>query len=91
VDKRNESISAPQALALLNNGFMVSQAKHFAERVRREARESVDAQIERAWRLAIGEDAPVARREALRAFVQEHGLENFCRVLINLNEFAFVD
>jgi hypothetical protein len=91
VDKRNESISAPQALALLNNGFMVSQAKHFAERARREAGESVEAQIERAFRLAIGEPPAPEERDALGAFVKEHGLPNLCRVLFNLNQFAFVD
>ncbi len=29
VDRRNESLSALQALALLNNGFVVTQARHF--------------------------------------------------------------
>src|SRR6185503_12136925 len=33
VDKRNESLSALQALALLNNGFMVTMARHFADHV----------------------------------------------------------
>ncbi len=91
VDKRNESVSAPQALALLNNGFMISQARHFAERAQREAGESEDAQIERAWRLAIGDPPPAAQGEALKAFVKDHGLANLCRVLFNLNQFAFVD
>ena len=37
VDKRNETLTPLQALALLNNGFMLAMAKHFAERVRANA------------------------------------------------------
>ena len=39
VDKRNESLSPAQALALLNNGFMLTQASFLAERVARERAE----------------------------------------------------
>ena len=91
VDKRNESISAPQALALLNNGFMVTQARHFAERAHREAGLSIEAQVERACRLAIGRLPEADQCAALQAFAKEHGMPNLCRVLFNLNEFAFID
>jgi hypothetical protein len=37
VDKRNESLSPLQALAMMNNGLTVAMAKHFAERVSKEA------------------------------------------------------
>src|SRR5262249_37945839 len=37
VEKRNESLTALQALALLNDRFMVRMAAHFAERVGRES------------------------------------------------------
>jgi hypothetical protein len=91
VDKRNESVSPAQALALLNNGFMVTQAAHFAERVRREAGGSVPGQVRRAWRLAFGRNVPARDEPRLVAFAQANGLANLCRVLLNLNEFAFVD
>jgi hypothetical protein len=90
VDKRNESLSALQALALLNNGFMVTQARHFAERVEREKLD-LTAQVERAHWLAFGHAPSPADREKLVAFAQASGLPNLCRVLLNLNEFAFVD
>mgnify|MGYP006182141043 CR=1 FL=1 len=48
VEKRNESLSAIQALALLNNGFMTTQAVEFAARVAREAGDDPRAQIDRA-------------------------------------------
>src|SRR5208337_1521766 len=53
VDKRNESASPAQALTLLNNGFMVTQAVHFAARVKQEAGPDPKAQVERAFRLAF--------------------------------------
>jgi hypothetical protein len=91
VDRRNESVSAPQALALLNNGFMLVQARHFAERVKAEAGTELAAQLERAHRLALGRTPNDAEREWYSAFLREHGLANLCRVLFNLNEFSFVD
>jgi hypothetical protein len=90
VDRRNESLSALQALALLNNGFMLSQAQHFADRVQREAPD-LEAQVQRAHLLAFGRVASPENRAKLAAFAQTHGLPNLCRVLLNLNEFVFVD
>jgi len=91
VDKRNESVSPAQALALLNNGFMVTQAVHFAARVKQEAGPDANAQVERAFRLAVGHGPSWQEREKLSAFVGKWGLPNLCRLLLNLNEFAFVD
>lgn len=90
VDRRNESLSALQALALLNNGFMVTQARHFAERVQRE-RPDLTTQVERAHQLALGHLPSAEDRGKLVAFAQTNGLPNLCRVLLNLNEFTFVD
>ena len=90
VDRRNESLSALQALALLNNGFMVTQARHFAERVQREEA-NLSEQVERAHLLALGCAPSPEDREKLVAFAQAQGLPNLCRVLLNLNAFTFVD
>ncbi|MFM7070709.1 MAG: DUF1553 domain-containing protein [Planctomycetota bacterium] len=91
VERRNESVSAIQALALLNNGFMVAQAAHFADRVRREAGDEPLAQVDLSVRLALGRLPTADERAALADFLRAEGLANVCRVLINLNEFAFVD
>jgi hypothetical protein len=90
VDKRNESLSALQALALLNNGFMVNQARHFAERVQYECAD-LPAQVGRAHELALGRAPTDGDRAKLVEFARVNGLPNLCRVLLNLNEFAFVD
>ena len=91
VDKRNESLSPLQALALLNNGFMIAQARHFAERLQQEKPNDLAAQIERAHWLAFGRAPSVVERTKFIAFAKDYGLPNFCRVLLNLNEFAFAD
>ncbi|NCA12099.1 DUF1553 domain-containing protein, partial [bacterium] len=91
VEKRNQSISALQALALLNNGFMTTQARHFAARVEREAGSDLTAQVDLAVRLALGRAATPEERTALVALTAAHGLANTCRAILNLNEFSFVD
>jgi hypothetical protein len=82
VDKRTETLSPLQALALFNNGFMLAQAKHLAERARN---------VNEAFELAIGRRPTADESKALQEYAKQHGLSNGCRVILNLNEFAFVD
>ena len=90
VDKRNESLSPLQALSLMNNGLTVAMAKHFAARVAK-ATPVLDAQIKLAFALAISR-APLPDELApLTAFAASEGLENTCRLILNLNEFSFID
>jgi hypothetical protein len=87
---RGTTITALQALALLNDPFMVRQAELFAERVRKVG-DDPGRQIDAAYRLAFGRPPTAEEREALVAYAQKHGLANACRVLFNANEFIFVD
>jgi mono/diheme cytochrome c family protein len=90
VDKRNESLSAIQALALLNNGFMLTMARHYAARL--DARGGdLDAKVDRAVYECLGRPATALERTELAAYARQHGLANLCRVLFNLNEFVFVE
>jgi hypothetical protein len=92
VDKRNESLSAPQALALLNNGFMISQARHFANRVEIETSgKTLEEKVQRAHQLALGRAPDSGTLQQLTSYAATHGLPNLCRLLLNLNEFAFVN
>ncbi len=90
VDKRNESLSPIQALALLNNGFMLSQAKHFAARVQSTS-DDIGEQVEMAHRLAFGVSPSIAARTKLVDFAKRNGMPYLCRALFNLNAFTFVD
>jgi mono/diheme cytochrome c family protein len=89
VDRRNESVSPLQALAMYNNGFMLVMARHLARRV--ESAGGLAEQTSRALRLALGRDATAAERTALAEYARAHGLANACRLILNLNEFVFVD
>ena len=90
VDKRNESLSPLQALAMLNNGFIVTQAQHLAARVQREQPE-LGAQVIRAHALALGRAPDPATRTRLVAFAEVEGLPALCRLLLNSNEFLHLD
>lgn len=90
VDKRNESLSPLQALAMMNNGLTVAMAKHFAERVTKEA-QGLEAQTKHAFTLALSRDPKPDELAPLIAYAKREGLENTCRVILNLNEFSFVD
>ena len=91
VEKRNESLSAIQALALLNNGFMTTQAVEFAARVAREAGDDPRTQVDRALRLAFGRAPTDEESTVLLELLRAHGLPAVCRTLVNLNEFTFID
>ncbi len=90
VDRRSESLSPLQALALLNNGFMLTQARHFAARVAAEAPD-LAAQVARAHMLALGRAPSPDEAARLGEFARAHGLPALCRLLVNLNEFLFID
>jgi hypothetical protein len=90
VDKRNESLSALQALATLNNGFMVAMSRRWAQRVAQETSEP-DQQAQVLFRQALARSPTADERTALAGYIREHGLANACRIVLNLNEFVFVD
>jgi hypothetical protein len=90
VDKRNESLSPLQALALLNNGFMVAMSQHCADRLERETPDR-GRQVDRLFELSLGRSPSSDERSALMAYIERHSLANACRVVFNLNEFTFID
>jgi len=87
---RNTTLTALQALALLNDPFMVRQAEYFAGRVR-QAGDDPARQVEAAYRLALGRPPTLGEREKLAGHARRHGLAGACRLLFNTNEFVFVD
>ena len=90
VPVRNTTITALQSLALLNNTFVVNQAQHLAQRVEAEIPER-SGQIQRAYQLTLARSPSPEEEALLDAYAAEHGLANACRVLLNSNEFLFVD
>jgi Protein of unknown function (DUF1553)/Protein of unknown function (DUF1549)/Planctomycete cytochrome C len=106
VDKRSITSIAPQALTLFNGEFMNSQAAFFADRVIREVGDDSNQQIERAYRLALCRMPTPTELQTLTQFLIEEAenrafvdavdarraaLIQICRVILNLNEFVYVE
>ena len=86
---RNASVTALQALSMLNNHFLVRQSEHFAERVDGRCHD-LTRQIEAAYELALGRKPTDQEMARLAAYGAKHGLANVCRLILNSNEFMFV-
>ncbi|MBI2824465.1 MAG: DUF1553 domain-containing protein [Planctomycetia bacterium] len=80
-----------QALALLNNPFVLHVADKLAERVAREAGSEPTNQVARAYQLAYGRLPRDDERDAASRIVSQRGLGVLTRALLNSNEFLYVD
>ena len=100
VARRQETLTALQALVLLNDRFMLQCMEWTAERLRkRVGSDSTENWTASEWQAAID----TLSREALTRSLspqesadlielgRAHGLEQVARVVTNLNEFLFVD
>ena len=87
---RYTTLTPLQALALLNDKFVLRQAAHFAERVRGVAHD-LDGQVVAAFRLAVGRRPTADEAATMTGHARRHGLPALCRLIFNLNEFVFVD
>jgi mono/diheme cytochrome c family protein len=70
-ERRASSTVAPQALLLMNNGFVIRSASAFADRVHREAGSDPRACVRHAWKLAFGRPATEAQVRGAVAFLSE--------------------
>jgi mono/diheme cytochrome c family protein len=87
---RQTSVSALQALAMLNDKFMVRMSEHLADRAAR-AGPDLPAQVAAVYRLALGREPTEKERRAVAEYAAKYGLANACRVILNSNEFMFVN
>jgi hypothetical protein len=89
-DRRTVTTTALQALALLNNPFVIKQSQRLAGRVRGESK-NLAGQVGAACWLVWNRPPTKAEARQLTDYAQKHGLENFCRLLFNSSEFVFLD
>jgi mono/diheme cytochrome c family protein len=101
--QRDSTIAPTQALALLNNAFSHERSAALARRVMDTGDAVPEAYVERAWQFALGRkpNADETRlsvehmAEQRARFGEEQGaqraLESLCHVLLNGNEFIYVD
>jgi hypothetical protein len=95
-DRRRASITALQALAMYDGEFVNTEAEYFAERVRKESGGDRQLQIRWAIEMALGRTASAADVEQVPVFFdslgsKSDGLVGLCRVLLNSNEFVYLD
>ena len=89
--RRSQTITPVQSLSLLNNRFIEQCAQSLAERIRRDTGDDVDQQVRDIYQLLLLRK-PEARELALaRTFVQKQTLLQLCVVMLNTNEFLFVE
>ncbi len=100
--RRDITTVPTQALALLNNPFVHEQSVAMAKRV--VIKGKPDEQASQAWRIAFGRDATDKERLAAEAHLAKQAkvyakrpdpafdaLASLCHVLLNTNEFLYVD
>ena len=105
-ERRNTTTVATQALTLLNNGFVVQQARYFADRVWQQAGPDPARQVKAAYRIALNREPRQDELDRNIAFLGQQGdqlqgagaskpqleaLVDLCNVVFNLNEFIYIN
>lgn len=88
--KRGFSVSALQSLAIFNNDFVLHGSKWLANRVASESAD-LNGQVERAVRLVWLRPPDESERKNFTAYASTHGMPALCRILLNSNEFLFIE
>ena len=87
---RNASVTVQQALALWNNAFVAHYAERFAARVESQAR-TPSEQVRQVCELALNREPSQDELADFTGFAAKYGLANLCRLILNSNEFMFVN
>jgi cytochrome c553 len=107
VGKRNVSNVPAQALILMNDPFVVEQAKKWGTRIATTPDRSVEQRIQQSYWEGFGRPASDAEVATGKRFVVTHGLHygldeqasehsaevwgDYCHVLMNVKDFIFID
>jgi hypothetical protein len=83
--KRNTTITAIQALTLLNNPFVARMSEALAAQL------PPDSAITAAYHRTLLRPPTTAERNLLESHANKHGLAAAIRILFNTNEFSFID
>ena len=106
-EKRDVSLTGPQALTFLNGTFTNLQARKLAQRLEREAGAETKPQLARAFELVLSRTATPEELRAAAEFLAKQklqiesdgkagdaarrALEAFCLVMLNSNEFFYLN
>ena len=89
--RRTRSNTPLQALNLFNSEFVNHQARLFANEVQRVAGPDPQEQVRQAVLICLGRLPDAEEQARLCDLLQATGLNQVCRVLLNTNEFVFLN
>lgn len=87
---RTVSMTALQALAMVNDKFIIRQSQHMADRLAHEHSE-LHAQVTGLFELVLCRPPRKDELEPVTEYAEKFGMANACRFLLNTNEFVFVE
>ena len=106
-ERRNISTVPTQALTLLNNEFVLQQARYLAQRVMREAGADQAARVRLLYRITLsrqpterelagdleflGKEQQLEASNAGDSSADERALANLAHVMLNINEFVYIN
>ena len=85
------TVTPTQSLALLNSNLTLGWAKSFANRVLNDTGLPPEAQVDRAYKFAYGRTPKDDERQDAVDFLKHQTLADLCHVLLNSNEFLYVN
>jgi hypothetical protein len=88
--KRETSVTALQALAMLNDKFVIKQSQHIAERLKKSSPD-LKSQIHELYQLALSREPTETEITLIANYAQKFALPNAVRMLLNTNEFIFLN
>ena len=75
---------------MLNDAFVIRQSEHIAAAVAAQA-DTPETQADAVFQLILLRGPRDPERAKFAAYIRRHDLANACHVLLNSNEFLFVD
>ncbi len=88
--QRANSVTVQQALAMWNDAFIARHCEHIAARLS-SGGDSTAEQVDALAQSTLGREPRDGERDELIAYAERHGMANLCRLLLNTNEFLFVN
>jgi hypothetical protein len=90
IGRRNTSNVPAQALILLNDPFVVEQARRWGHAIASAPARDDRDRIDRAFLAAFGRPPTTEESRACLTFVERSSWSDLCHVLINMKEFIFI-
>jgi hypothetical protein len=75
---------------MLNDKFVIKQSEHIAQRLKKSFPD-LDTQINQFYQLALSRPATASEISLITTYAKKYGLPNAIRMLLNTNEFMFLN